>query len=154
MRTIRARFGLKAAFDYVVGEKLINFAEAAFHHPAFAQELPRFISEVRRMFTPEEIAAQLARIEHERNEKDEDVPGEDDLLRESPANIVERAQQFMTIKQLTATARGAASIKNPRFARACQGLSEAARFLVWALRGEYRSCDGRSIGQIAAIHAE
>jgi hypothetical protein len=37
------------------------------------------------MFTPEEIAAQLARIEHERNEKDEDVPGEDDFLRESPA---------------------------------------------------------------------
>ena len=100
-------FGLKAAFDYVVGEKLINFAEAAFHHPAFAQELPRFISEVRRMFTPEEIAAQLARIEHERNEKDEDVPGEDDLLRESPANIVERARQFMTIKELlTATALG------------------------------------------------
>jgi hypothetical protein len=107
VRTIRARFGLKAAFDYVVGEKLINFAEAAFHHPAFAQDLPRFISEVRRMFTPEEIAAQLARIEHERNEKDEDVPGEDDLLRESPANIVERAQQFMTIKELlTATALG------------------------------------------------
>jgi hypothetical protein len=106
-QTIRARFGLKAAFDYVVGEKLINFAEAAFHHPAFAQELPRFISEVRRMFTPEEIAAQLARIEHERNEKDEDVPVEDDLLRESPANIVEPARQFMTIKELlTATAVG------------------------------------------------
>jgi hypothetical protein len=41
------------------------------------------------------------------NEKDEDVPGEDDLLRESPANIVERARQFMTIKELlTATALG------------------------------------------------
>jgi hypothetical protein len=56
------------------------------------------------MFTPEEIAAQLTRIEHERNEKDEDVPGEDDLLRESPAK---RARQFMTIKELlTATALG------------------------------------------------
>jgi hypothetical protein len=53
------------------------------------------------------LSAQLARIEHERNEKDEDVPGEDDLLRESPANIVERARQFMTIKELlTATALG------------------------------------------------
>jgi hypothetical protein len=106
-QTIRARFGLKAAFDYVVGEKLINFAEAAFHHRAFAQELPRFISEVRRMFTPEEIAAQLTRIEREQNEKDEDVPGDDDLLRESAASIVERTQQFMTIKELlTATALG------------------------------------------------
>ena len=47
------------------------------------------------------------RIEHERNEKEEDVPGEDKLLRESPANIVERARQFMTIKELlTATALG------------------------------------------------
>ena len=79
-QTIRARFGLKAAFDYVVGEKLINFAEAAFHHRAFAQELPRFISEVRRMFTPEEIGAQLTRIKRERNEKDEDVLNEDDPL--------------------------------------------------------------------------
>jgi hypothetical protein len=92
---------------------LTNFAEAAFHHPAFAQELPRFISKVRRMFTPEEIAAQLARIEHERNEKDEDVPGEDKLLRESPANIVERARQFMTIKELlTATALGTFAAPN------------------------------------------
>jgi hypothetical protein len=47
------------------------------------------------------------RLGHERNEKDEDVPGEDDFLRESPANIVERARQFMTIKELlTATALG------------------------------------------------
>jgi len=85
----------------------VHKIEAAFHHRAFAQELPRFISEVRRMFTPEEIAAQLTRSEHERNEKDEDVLGEDDLLRESPANIVERARQFMTIKELlTATALG------------------------------------------------
>ena len=56
-QTIRARFGLKAAFDYVVGEKLMNFAEAASRHRDFAQELPRFISEVRRLFTAEEIVS-------------------------------------------------------------------------------------------------
>jgi len=43
---IRARFGLKAAFDYLVGEKLITFVRAASRHPDFARELPRFISEV------------------------------------------------------------------------------------------------------------
>jgi hypothetical protein len=38
---------------------MINFVEAASGNPAFAfaQELPQFISEVRRMFTPEEIGA-------------------------------------------------------------------------------------------------
>ena len=49
-RTIRERFGLQAAFDYAVGEKLMNFASAAAEHPAFARELPRFVSEVRSMF--------------------------------------------------------------------------------------------------------
>ena len=69
--TIRARFGLKAAFDYIVGEKLINFTDAASRHRDFAQELPRFISEVRRMFTPEEIGAQLTRIERQQTKKRE-----------------------------------------------------------------------------------
>ena len=57
--TGRTRFGLKAAFNYIVGEELINFVEAASDNRVFAQELPRFVSEVRRMFTPEEIGAQL-----------------------------------------------------------------------------------------------
>jgi hypothetical protein len=86
---------------------LINFADAAFRHRDFAQELPRFISEVRRMFTPEEIAAQLTRMERNRNQKDEDVVDEDDPLDEDPASIAERARQFMTIKELlTATTLG------------------------------------------------
>ena len=105
--TIRARFGLKAAFDYLVGEKLINFADAASRHCDFAQELPRFISEVRRTFTSEEIGTHQTRIERERNQKDKDVLDEDDPLRESPATIAERARRFATIEELlTATTLG------------------------------------------------
>ena len=105
--TIRARFGLKAAFDYIVGEKLKNFTDAASRHRDFAQELPRFISEVRRMFTPEEIGAQLTRIEREQNQEEEDVLDEDDPLGEDPVSIAERARQFKMIKELlTATTLG------------------------------------------------
>ncbi len=68
-RAIKARFGLTAAFDYLVGEKLINFASAASTHPEFARELPRCVSQVRRMFTPDEIAAHLAQIERAQAEK-------------------------------------------------------------------------------------
>ena len=39
---IRRRYGLTAAFDYVVAEKLLMFAEAAARRPEFARELPRF----------------------------------------------------------------------------------------------------------------
>ena len=54
--TIKLRYGLKAAFDYAVAEKLLNFAEAAAQHPEFARELPRFVSRVRQMFTAQELA--------------------------------------------------------------------------------------------------
>ena len=36
---IKLRYGLKSAFDYVVAEKLLNFAEAAARHPEFASDL-------------------------------------------------------------------------------------------------------------------
>ena len=103
-RTIRDRYGLAAAFDYLVQEKLLNFAEAASEHRAFAQELPRFVSEVRRMFAAEEIAAQLKRIERERNERDAAVQDEDDPLPESPIRKAERARQFTLVKELLTAA--------------------------------------------------
>ncbi len=106
-QTIKARFGLTAAFDYVVGEKLTNFASAASRHPDFARELPRFVSEVRRMFTPDEIGAHLAQIKRAQIEKGIDILEEDDPLRESPAAAAERVRQFMLIEELlTATTLG------------------------------------------------
>jgi hypothetical protein len=97
---IRVRFGLRAAFDDLVGEKLMNFASAASRHPDFARELPRFISEVRRMFTPAEIRTHLAQMEHEQNKESWYVSDEDDPLRESPAAAVEHVRQFMMVKEL------------------------------------------------------
>lgn len=99
-QTIKARFGLTAAFDYLVGEKLMSFARVASRHPDFARELPRFVSEVRSMFTPDEISAQLAQIERSQDEKNVDVLDEDDLLREGPAAVSECVQQFMLVKEL------------------------------------------------------
>jgi len=102
---IRARFELKAAFGYLVGEKLTTFVSTASRHPDFARELPRFISEVRRMFTPDEIRTHLAQMEHEQNKENWDVSEEADPLREGPAAAVEHVQQFMMIKELLTMAR-------------------------------------------------
>jgi DNA-binding SARP family transcriptional activator len=103
-QTIKARFGLTAAFDYLVGEKLINFASAASTHPEFARELPRFVSEVRRTFTPDEIEAQLAKIERAQAEMDVEVLDEDDPFRESAAAATERRRQFSLIRDLLTVA--------------------------------------------------
>ena len=104
---IKQRYGLKAAFDYLVAEKLLNFAEAAAEHREFARELPRFVSQVRQMFSPLEIRNHIARIERELHEKSLPIEDDDDLIKESPSTIAKRAGQFATIKELlTATELG------------------------------------------------
>ena len=95
-----ARYGLKAAFDYAVAEKLLNFAEAAAQHPEFARALPRFVSRVRQMFTAHELEAHLARIERERRENDLAAMEDDEPPFENPAAALKRAQQFDVIKEL------------------------------------------------------
>ncbi len=108
---IKRRYGLKAAFDYLVAEKLLDFADAAVRHPEFARELPRFVARVRRMFTPQEMLTHLARTEQEHREYNADIEdadafdNEDDLLFESPAAAAERARQFATIKELLTAAK-------------------------------------------------
>jgi hypothetical protein len=104
---IKQRYGLKAAFDYLVAEKLLNFIEAAAEHREFARELPRFVSHVRLMFTPVEIRNHIARVERELHEKNIPMEDDDDLILESPTTIAKRAGQFATIKELlTATELG------------------------------------------------
>jgi len=57
-RTVRERFGVENALDYLIGEKLLNFAKAADQDPEFAAELPRFQAAVWEIF---EQQAQLMR---------------------------------------------------------------------------------------------
>ncbi len=104
---IKRRYGLKAAFDYLIAEKLLHFPDAASHHPEFARELPRFVSRVRRLFTPQEIGTHIARVEQEQRDNDTDLTAEDEAIAESPAAAAERIRRFTTIKELlTATDLG------------------------------------------------
>jgi hypothetical protein len=104
---IRQRYGLKAAFDYAVAEKLLNFASAASQHPSFARELPRFVAQVRQLFTPEEIRTHIERIERDRNLREAEDPQDDDMATEDPETGATRSHQFDMIKELlTATQLG------------------------------------------------
>lgn len=59
-KAIRRRFGAKSALDYLIGEKLMTFADAAKDDPEFAKELPRFLAAVWQMFNEYEIAGYVA----------------------------------------------------------------------------------------------
>ena len=98
---IRERYGLKDAFDYLVAEKLMTFAEAATTRPEFARELPRFVAEVRRRFSTDEIHEHLARIEREHFEAEtaSELDDDEDMI-ETPQAIVARRDRFVALKEL------------------------------------------------------
>jgi hypothetical protein len=107
---------LKAAFDYLVAEKLLNFVDAASRNPEFARELPRFVARVRDLFAVEEMRTHLSQIKCEQREydasikeraefDDEDEQQEKHALGlECPAAAAERARQFATIADLLTAA--------------------------------------------------
>jgi hypothetical protein len=109
--SIRERYGLKSAFDYLVAEKLINFAEAARRYPDFARELPGFVAAVRDVFAPQEIRIHLERIEREQAKQTiadrlaDFESDHDDVWCETPALAAERASRLATIRQLLVAAQ-------------------------------------------------
>ena len=59
---IKVRFGAKSALDYLMGEKLLRFADEAERRPEFAKELPRFLAATWRVFNQYEIAGYVASL--------------------------------------------------------------------------------------------
>ena len=111
---IKLRYGLKAAFDYLVAEKLLNFVDSASRNSEFARELPRFVARVRGLFPLEEMRAHLSRIECEQRDRDADIEEcdefdeeneeEDALSLETSGEADERARQFATLAELLTAA--------------------------------------------------
>ena len=58
-KMIRRRFGVKNALDYLLGEKLVEFAAAADSRPEFAKDLPRFQAAVWNLFNAYEVSGYL-----------------------------------------------------------------------------------------------
>jgi len=99
-RSVRAKHGMLSALDYLVGEKLLTYAETAVTRPDFARELPRFVAEVRDIFSGEEIRHYLDHLERMAAIEDEQAENEDDgeLFGDSPD---QRAAKRARLAQLT-----------------------------------------------------
>ncbi|MFH1038035.1 MAG: hypothetical protein V1789_05135 [PVC group bacterium] len=59
---IMERFGVEKALGYLIGEKLMNFVQAAEQHSEFEEELPEFITEIKSIFQPWEISEYLENV--------------------------------------------------------------------------------------------
>jgi len=104
---IRERFGLDDALHYLIGEKLFSFVHAAEDDPDFAAELPAFVAEIRRIFTPTEIRDFLDELERtkffapaEPDDDDRDDGDEEELWQPNPVLAAEELLRFARIRQL------------------------------------------------------
>ena len=55
-RGIEDEFGTQKALAYLVGEKFLNFLEAAEKDATFQAEVPAFVAEIKRIFEPWQLA--------------------------------------------------------------------------------------------------
>jgi hypothetical protein len=103
------RFGLEDALHYLIGEKLFSFVEAAEEDQDFAAELPAFLSEIRRIFSEQEIRNFLDELERDKFLAPSDADlgiddfDESDDQEPFPANPVRGAEEllrFYRIRQL------------------------------------------------------
>ena len=102
-------YGLDAAFDYVVGGKLLDMAARAARRPELARELPGFASRVRNMFTPDEIEEQLKRMERQHIERDEAAANDGGPDRENRATVIRAHPSMSAIRELLGVPALAAS---------------------------------------------
>ena len=103
-RGIEDEFGVPAALDYLIGEKFLNFLEAADDDAEFRAELPAFVAEIKTIFEPWQLAEYLEKA-RKTESFDPDIYGDDDdivlerqlELRRSAADllIVERAKEWL-----------------------------------------------------------
>jgi hypothetical protein len=104
-RSIRAQHGILSALEYLIGEKLLTYAEAAVTRPEFAQELPRFIAEVRNVFNGEEIRHYLDHLERMATMEDERAPDEDDdFFCDFPDQVAASRARLAQLKELLTSA--------------------------------------------------
>jgi hypothetical protein len=106
---IREQFGTKNALDYLIGEKLFAFVEAAEKDADFAQELPAFVAAIQRLFSAEEIRAYLDHLERakflappepEIEVEDEEEAEDDEPWPDHPVLGAEELLRFSRIRQL------------------------------------------------------
>ena len=106
---IRASFGLNDALHYLIGEKLFSFVQASEQDSDFAAELPAFVLEIQRIFSPREIGTFLDELERNKffaplePEPDlddiEDDPDDDPWL-DNPVSGAKELLRFARIRQL------------------------------------------------------
>jgi hypothetical protein len=106
-RSIEGEFGTDKALEYLIGEKFLNFLEAAETHADFRAEIPAFVAEIKTIFERWQLAEYLEkarrRVPFDPSLYDEDDDPEEiemdrqEDIREAARDLllVERAKEWL-----------------------------------------------------------
>ena len=103
------QFGVRNALDYLIGEKLFHFVEAAEKDADFARELPAFVAAIQRLFPADEIRAYIDQLESakflappepEIEIEDDEEEADDETWPAHPVLGAEELLRFSRIRQL------------------------------------------------------
>jgi hypothetical protein len=103
-RDIEDEFGVPKALAYLIGEKFLNFLDAAEDDLEFRAELPEFVAEIKTIFEPWQLAEYLETVRETEPFDSSGLDDEDDTelelqldLRRSAADLllVERAKEWL-----------------------------------------------------------
>jgi hypothetical protein len=100
-RGVREQHGVISALEYLIGEKF--YAETAVGRPEFARELPRFVAEIRSIFSAEEIRPYLQHLERMAAQEGEALsadPAHDDFIVETPKQRTAGRARLAWLKEL------------------------------------------------------
>lgn len=106
-RNVRVRYGVVSSLDYLIGEKLMTYADTAVTRPEFARELPRFVAEIRAIFSGEEIRHYLDHLERMAVIEDEYAPNEndeDDFFGDTPQQLAAKRARLAQLRELLTSA--------------------------------------------------
>ena len=103
-RAIEDEFGTAKAIEYLIGEKLLNFLDAAEDDPEFRAEVPAFITEIKRIFERWQLVEYLEKARQTEpfdpslyDEDEEMETARQDDIRRSARDLllVERAKEYL-----------------------------------------------------------
>jgi hypothetical protein len=106
-RGIEDQFGTDKALSYLIGEKFLNYLDAAERDPEFRAEIPAFVAEIKDIFEPWQLAEYLEKARqsepfdpslYDEDDDPEDIEMERRDDRRRSANdllLVERAREWL-----------------------------------------------------------
>lgn len=98
-REIEAEFGTQQALIYLVGEKFLNFLEAADDDAELRAQIPQFVAEIKTIFEPWQLAQYLEIARQTEPLDPEDYDDADEVEMERRAELRRSANDLLLVER-------------------------------------------------------